>query len=116
MSPTTLKTSKKPSTSNPATRIEKDSMGEMTVPAESLFGATTQRAVLNFPISGRPVPPEVIHAFALLKNACAQVNVDLKKLDSKLGNLIIKACDGIAAAFRDGFQSPAASEMMRHFP
>ena len=91
-------------------------MGEMTVPAEALFGATTQRAVLNFPVSGRPVPPEVIHAYALLKKAAAQVNVELRKLDGKLGMLIVKATDDIAAAFADGFQTPAALDMMRHFP
>ena len=57
-------------------RIERDSMGEMSVPNDALYGASTQRAVLNFPISGRPVPPQVIHAFALLKIACAEVNLE----------------------------------------
>src|ERR1041384_7846541 len=95
----------------PATRIERDSMGEMPVPADALYGATTQRAVLNFPVSGRTVPPEVIHAYALLKKASAQVNGDLGKLDAKLGRFILKACDEISAAFRDGFQSTAAAEM-----
>ena len=61
------------------TRIEKDSMGEMTVPAHVLYGASTQRAVLNFPVSGRTVGPLVIHAFALLKKACAEANMELKK-------------------------------------
>lgn len=46
-----------------STRIEKDSMGEMPVPAEALYGASTQRAVLNFPVSGRPVPYPVVHAY-----------------------------------------------------
>ena len=45
------------------TRIESDSMGEMHVHADMLHGATTQRAVLNFPVSGRPVPPQVIAAY-----------------------------------------------------
>jgi fumarate hydratase class II len=45
------------------TRTESDSMGQMTVPADVLYGATTQRAVLNFPVSGRTVPPQVIAAY-----------------------------------------------------
>ena len=98
------------------TRIEHDSMGDMTVPAHVLYGASTQRAVLNFPVSGRPVPPRVIHAFALLKKACAEVNVDLKKLDARQGKLIAKACDEIAAAFKQGYDTPTAREMMQHFP
>ena len=84
-----------------ATRIEKDSMGEMSVPAEALYGATTQRAVENFPISHRPVPAEVIHAFGLLKRACAEANIALKKLDEPRGKAIIKAADAIAQGKHD---------------
>jgi fumarate hydratase, class II len=91
-------------------------MGEMSVPSDALYGATTQRAVLNFPVSGRPVPPEVIHAYALIKKAAAQVNQELKKLDGAKARLIAKACDEIAAAFSNGYQSGAAVDMMRHFP
>ena len=91
-------------------------MGDMTVPAHVLYGASTQRAVLNFPVSGRPVPPQVIHAYALLKKASAQVNNDLKKLDGRRTKLIARACDDIAAAFAEGYQSPAAAAMMQHFP
>ncbi|HWB20012.1 MAG TPA: class II fumarate hydratase [Phycisphaerales bacterium] len=98
------------------TRIERDSMGEMTVPADALFGATTQRAVLNFPVSGRTVNPEVIDAFAMLKSACADVNAKLKKLDARRAKLIASACHAIHAAFSDGPQSHQAHEMMRHFP
>ena len=58
----------------PATRTEKDSMGEMAVPSDVLYGASTQRAVLNFPVSGRPVPFPIIRAYAALKAACARVN------------------------------------------
>ncbi|MFN7337597.1 MAG: aspartate ammonia-lyase, partial [bacterium] len=47
-------------------RTEKDTMGEMQVPAAALYGASTQRAVLNFPVSGRPVPPAIISAYAIL--------------------------------------------------
>ncbi|MEM7227424.1 MAG: class II fumarate hydratase [Planctomycetota bacterium] len=98
------------------TRIERDSMGEMTVPAHALYGATTQRAVLNFPISGQPVPPQVIHAFALLKRACAQANQELGKLKAAEMRLIRNASDEIIAAFADGFDTDTARDMMEHFP
>ncbi len=84
-----------------ATRVEKDSMGEMTVPAEALYGATTQRAVENFPISHRPVPAEIIHAFGLLKKACAETNLALKKLDEPRARAIIKAAEAIAQGKHD---------------
>jgi len=99
-----------------ASRIERDSMGEMTVPAHVLYGATTQRAVLNFPVSGRPIPPRVIHAFALLKKACAEANLELKKLDAARAALIARACDEVIAAFAESYDSSAAQSMMEHFP
>jgi len=77
------------------TRTERDSMGEMTVPADALYGATTQRAVENFPISGRPVPMEVVVAFARLKKACAETNAALGRLDEARARLIADACDRI---------------------
>ncbi|MHC4107854.1 MAG: lyase family protein, partial [Planctomycetota bacterium] len=98
------------------TRIETDSMGEMTVPAHVLYGASTQRAVLNFPVSGRPLPPEVIGAFALLKKACAQTNLELGKLDEKRTELIIRACDEIIDALEGratAFATDAAG-LMEH--
>jgi fumarate hydratase class II len=88
-------------------------MGEMSVPADVLYGATTQRAVLNFPVSGRTVAPNIIHAFALLKRACAQVNVELKKLSQPKGRLIGRACDVIIDELETD-SSP--SGFMRHFP
>ena len=91
-------------------------MGEMTVPAHVLYGATTQRAVLNFPVSGRPLPPQVIHAFALLKKACAEANRELGKLDAKRAGLITGACDEIIIAFSDGPAGESADAMMEHFP
>ena len=60
-----------------STRIEKDSMGEMTVPKEALYGASTQRAVLNFPVSGQLIPGAVIHAYGLIKWAAARANHSL---------------------------------------
>ncbi|MCC5829870.1 MAG: class II fumarate hydratase [Phycisphaeraceae bacterium] len=91
--------------SDQACRIEKDSMGEMKVPDWALWGASTQRAVRNFPVSGRPVPPAVIHAFGLLKAACAKVNRDLGKLDAKLAEAVIDAAMEVAQGKHD-----------RHFP
>jgi fumarate hydratase class II len=83
------------------TRIEKDSMGEMTVPSDALYGASTQRAVLNFPVSGVPVPAEVIHAFGLLKAAAAQANQQLGTLPSKLAKLIVEASTEVAEGTLD---------------
>ena len=48
------------------TRIERDTMGEMEVPSEALYGASTQRAVLNFPVSGEPVEPGIVRALSLI--------------------------------------------------
>jgi len=97
-----------------STRSERDSMGEMTVPSHVLYGASTQRAVLNFPVSLRPVPGGVIEAFALLKTACAQTNRQLRKLDARRCTLIVKACAEILGALRSDGASREA--MMAHFP
>ncbi|MGB0766921.1 MAG: class II fumarate hydratase [Phycisphaeraceae bacterium] len=83
------------------TRIEKDSMGEMPVPADALYGASTARAVANFPIANRPLPPAVIHAFGHLKAACAQANKDLGKLPPELADAIIAAADEVAQGKHD---------------
>ena len=61
-------------------RIEKDSMGEVHVPAQAYYSAQTQRAVENFPISGQPLPARLIHALGLVKVAAAIANRDLGKL------------------------------------
>ncbi len=58
-------------------RTERDSMGDMEVPADALYGASTQRAVLNFPISGTPLPPALIHAYGRIKKAAALTNAEL---------------------------------------
>jgi fumarate hydratase class II len=63
-------------------RIERDSMGEVQVPAQAYYGAQTQRAVENFPISGWPLHTDLIHALGLVKFACAVANHDLGKLTS----------------------------------
>lgn len=82
-------------------RIEKDTMGEMQVPATALYGASTARAVENFPIANRPLPPAVIHAFGHLKAACAKANLDLGKLDDRLAEAIIAAADEVATGKHD---------------
>lgn len=92
------------------TRTEKDSMGTMLVPATALYGASTQRAVLNFPISGRPVADEIIRAFAVLKSACAEVNHALGKLDDRRRGDIAAAC----AAIERGL--PEHGGLAPHFP
>src|SRR5271165_7353268 len=61
-------------------RVEYDSLGEVHLPAKAYFGAQTQRAVENFPISGQTMPAELIHGFALVKWAAAVANRDLGKL------------------------------------
>ncbi len=61
-------------------RAERDSMGEVQVPADSYYGAQTQRAVENFPISGWELPRPLIHAMGLVKYACGVANRDLGKL------------------------------------
>jgi len=98
------------SASTTAFRTEKDSMGQMEVPSDVLYGASTQRAVLNFPVSGRPVPSEVIIAFAMLKAAAAEVNRDLGKLDPRRAEAIVAACRQI----EEGLASRGG--LARHFP
>ncbi len=77
-------------------RIEHDSMGELEVPADALWGASTQRAVLNFPISGQPMPREFIRALGLVKAAAAQVNGDLGLLGKGMSLSIRKAAMAVA--------------------
>src|SRR5918995_4767602 len=76
---------------SPATRIERDSMGEMEVPADALYGASTQRAVLNFPISGTPLPRRFLRALAFVKLAAAVTNRDLGLLDAAKAEAIVAA-------------------------
>lgn len=78
-------------TSNGEMRIERDSMGPMEVPSDAYYGASTMRAVLNFPISDLRFPRGFIRALALVKLAAARANMDLGLLDNRLGEAIIKA-------------------------
>ena len=82
--------------SKPAVRIEKDSMGPMEVPESAYYGASTMRAVLNFPISDLRFPRSFIRALGLIKLAAAQTNVELGLLDPKLAEAIGKAAKEVA--------------------
>ncbi len=82
-------------------RIERDTMGEVAVPADALYGAQTQRAVENFPISGRGLERSQIRALGLVKAACARVNAKLGVLDSTLAEAIASAADEVAAGEHD---------------
>jgi fumarate hydratase class II len=78
-----------------AFRIEKDSMGELKVPATALYAAQTQRAVENFPVSGIPLPFAFIQAVALIKQGAAKVNAELGLLDKAIGAAIGQAAEQI---------------------
>src|SRR3954449_2135601 len=79
-----------------ATRVEKDSMGEMSVPEAALYGASTQRAVLNFPVSGYRFSRPFIRALGLIKWGAAQANHDLGLLDAERSALIVQAAEEVA--------------------
>src|SRR5262249_50547673 len=82
-------------------RTERDTMGEVQVPAEALYRAQTQRAVDNFPISGRGLERTQIRALGLVKAACARVNAQLGVLDPALAGTIAAAADEVAAGEHD---------------
>ena len=84
------------------TRIERDSMGEMEVPAEAYYGASTMRAVLNFPISDLRFSRRFIGALGLIKLAAARVNMDLGLLDQRLGGAIVQAAQEVVDGAHDG--------------
>ena len=85
-------------------RVEHDSMGDVRVPAAARWRAQTQRAVENFPISGRPIEPELIRALASIKGAAAVVNAELGVLDSEMAKAIHDAAAEVASgAYDDQF-------------
>lgn len=86
-------------------RIEKDSMGELQVPENALYGAQTQRAVNNFPISGLAMPREFIKALGLLKASCALANQDLGLLEQNIASAIVEAAKRVSSG-----------ELDEHFP
>ena len=85
-------------------RIERDSLGEMRVPADALWGASTQRAVENFPISDLRLPRRFIAALGMIKKAAAETNMELGLLDERIGRAIVAAAQEVI----DG-------ELDRHF-
>jgi fumarate hydratase class II len=87
------------------TRIERDSMGELQVPEAALYGAQTQRAVNNFPISHQRMPAQFIRALVLAKAAAAKANVELEQISAAQGKAIVQACDQLLA-----------EDFMQHFP
>ncbi len=88
-------------TPRPATRLERDSMGEMDVPVDALYGASTQRAVLNFPISGQPMPRRFLRALALVKQAAAETNGALGLLEPDVATAIAAAAGEVASGAHD---------------
>ena len=85
-----------------ATRKERDTFGEIEVPADRLWGAQTQRSLQNFRISGERMPLELIHALVKVKRACALVNAELGLLDAKKAKAIVGAANEILAGQHDG--------------
>jgi fumarate hydratase, class II len=82
-------------------RTARDTMGEMRIPIDALWGASTQRAVENFPVSGQPVPVQVVHAHAMLKWAAAIANQDMGVVDAEVAEAIKQAADEVIAGQHD---------------
>src|SRR4029077_7262095 len=82
-------------------RVERDSMGEVKVPAEALWGAHTQRAVQNFPVSGLAMPRPFIAALGLAKQAAARANKSLGLLDGRIAQAVEAAAAEVAAGNHD---------------
>ena len=78
-------------------RKEFDSMGEMEVPDNAYYGAQTQRAIENFPVSGLKIPKSLIKSLGMIKRSAAIVNYKLGYLDKSKSNAIIEACDEVIA-------------------
>src|SRR3954469_19124506 len=87
-----------------ASRIERDPLGELAVPADAYYGVQTARAVENFPISGLRAPSDLGSATILIKKAAAKANRDLSRLDPVIADAIIAAAGEIlSGALRDQF-------------
>ncbi len=92
----------KPVAKRPKTRIESDTFGPIAVPADKYWGAQTQRSSENFRIGWEAMPAPVIRAFAILKRACAVVNMDQGALQKRIGRAIMRAADDILAGRLEG--------------
>jgi fumarate hydratase class II len=87
--------------SDTTTRVERDTMGEMEVPKDAYYGASTQRAVINFPVSGIRLPRRFLRAIGLIKKAAAQTNRELGLLDAPLADAIAEAAQEVADGHLD---------------
>jgi len=87
--------------SSPATRLEKDSLGQVSVPSEHYWGAQTQRSMRLFPF-GQAMPLAIVHALGLLKAACAEANAAMGVLDPSLAELISAVAQEVACGAHDG--------------
>jgi len=85
----------------PNTRIESDTMGKIPVPNDRYYGAQTARSLIHFDIGTDRMPLAVVHAFGVLKKACALVNQDLGKLPKETADLVVRAADEVAAGKLD---------------
>jgi len=96
-----------------STRTEKDSLGAMEVPADALYGASTQRAVLNFPVSGYRFGREFIRALGMIKWAAAEANLELDRLDEPKAMLIAKAAREVIDGQHDNGFDPGFADPLR---
>ncbi|MFT6286630.1 MAG: fumarate hydratase class II [Alcanivorax sp.] len=87
-------------------RVERDSLGEVRIPRQALYGPQTQRAIENFPISGQTLPTAFITALLQVKRAAALANAELEQLDERIARAIVHACDELLAD----------ALLMDHFP
>ncbi|MFT6955785.1 MAG: fumarate hydratase class II [Halieaceae bacterium] len=87
-------------------RVERDSLGEVRIPRQALYGPQTQRAIENFPISGQTLPTAFITALLQVKRAAALANAELEQLDERIARAIVNACDELLAD----------AMLMDHFP
>src|ERR1700678_3928000 len=85
----------------PDSRLESDSMGQIPVPNDRYYGAQTARSLIHFDIGTDRMPLEVVHAFGVLKKACALVNLDLGKMKKETADLIVAAADEVSAGKLD---------------
>ena len=91
----------KPKITSRKVRLEKDTMGEIDVPADRYYGAQTARSLVNFDIGQDKMPRSLIRAFGILKHAAAETNVELGDLNEKTGQLISQACDEVISGSLD---------------
>lgn len=84
-------------------RVESDSMGELTIQPGKLYGCQTQRSILNFPIgtSESRMPLPIVHAMATVKKSCAIYNKSIGKMDAMIADAIVKAADEVIAGDLD---------------